>query len=461
MARVSGVLGWVRALDPGGDPLYLQIVRQIETSVEDGRLRPGDRLPPQRRLAEALGVDFTTITRAYGEARRRGLLDAVTGRGSFVSPKRETAGPPIDLGMNIPPPPLGIRLGEAIRSGIEEILARADPNLTMTYHTGPGSRADRTAGANWLRPVLPSVDAERVVVCAGAQAALVALLATLVPPAGGVLCEPLAYPGLITAARFGRLRLHPVATDADGLDAAALEEVARRTGARLVCLTPTIQNPTTATMPAARREAIVAVARRLDLTILEDDPYALLALGSTPAPLAEWAPERTWYVATLSKTLTPGLRTAHVVAPVGADIDPLLLALRAVTQMPPPLMTALATHWIWIGLARDILDGVRREAELRQALARDILPATAAAHPSGLHVWLPLPAGWDRHHLVDVVRRQGLAITAADAFSLHAPTPDAVRLSLGGVGERGRLADALRFIAQTIAKPPMDALAIV
>lgn len=460
MVRGTGTFDWVRPLDPSGDAYYLQVVRQIETAIEAGGVRPGDRLPPQRRLAEALGVDFTTITRAYTEARRRGLLDAVTGRGSFVSAEPETAGPAIDLGMNIPPPPAGIRLGDAIRTGIEEILARADPNRLMSYHSGPGSRAERAAAAAWLRPLLPSVDAERIVVCAGAQAALSALLSTLARPGAAVLCEPLTYPGLMSAAVQYGARLVPVIADDDGLDAEALEAAARASGARVVCLTPTIQNPTTTTMSERRREAIAAVARRLDLTIIEDDPYALLAVPAAPAPLAARMPERCWYVSTLSKTLTPGLRTAYVVAPTGADIDPVLTSLAAVSRMPAPLMTALATHWIGIGRARDILDGVRQEARLRQALAADILPGSVA-HPCGLHVWLALPVGWDRHRLVSFVRNEGLGITASDAFRVTGNAPDAVRLSLGGVGERERLAEALRFIARTIARPPGQAAAIV
>lgn len=460
MARGDGLIDWVSPLVPGAEPYYLQIVQFIEEAVEVGRLHPGDRLPPQRRLADVLGVDFTTVTRAYGEARRRGLLEAVTGRGSFVSPRRETAGPPIDLGMNIPPPPTGMRLGDAIRDAIGEILTRTDANLLMAYHAGAGSRAERAAAAIWLRPLWPEVDADRIVVCAGAQTALVALLCRLVPDGGSVLCEALTYPGLIAASVETKRKTIPVAVDGEGMVPEALAEEAQRTRAKVVVITPTIHNPTTATMSEVRREAIVAVARRLDLTIVEDDPYALLALKSAPAPLAARAPERTWYVASLSKTLSPGLRTAYLVAPVTADLDPLLSLLSTLARMPAPLMTALATHWITIGLARDILERVRAEAEQRQALARRVLPQ-ALGHPTGLHVWLALPADWDRHRLIQTVRREGLGIVASDAFAVARPATDAVRLALGGVGDRARLAEALTLIARTISRPPEEDRAIV
>ncbi len=451
---------WVRPLDASGTPRYLQIVRLIETALDGGLLRPGDRLPPQRSLARTLGVDLTTITRAYDEARRRNLLDAVTGRGSFVSANQEHAGPPIDLGMNIPPPPNGLRLGELMRHGLDEVLARSSADMLMTYRVGAGSKAERAAGAAWLAPLLGPVDLDRIVVAAGAQPALVALLTRLAAPGDTLLVEPLTYPGLLAAARQRGLKCAPVEADDQGMRPDALEAAARTTGATVVCLTPTIHNPTTVTMGEARRRDIVDVADRLGLRIVEDDPYALLA-SDAPPPFAALAPQLTHYVSTLSKVLTPGLRTAYVVLPPGTAPDDLVAGLRTLTQMPAPLMTALATHWIRIGAAQDLLDGIRREAVARQTLARTILPPTARAHPEGLHVWLPLPLHWDRYRLIDAVRREGLGVTPSDAFCVAGRAPDAIRISLGGVGERSRLASALRIIADTVGGEPVAATAVV
>lgn len=167
-------------------------------------------------------------------------------------------------------------------------------------------------------------------------------------------------------------------------------------------------------------------------------------------PLAALAPERTWHVATLSKVLTPGLRTAFVVMPEGTDSAPYLATLRATALMPVPLMTALAAHWIRIGAAKDLLDGVRREAAERQSLARDILPATMQAHPHALHVWQPLPACWERNRLMERARDAGLGVMAADAFNTGGVAPDAIRIALGAIPERARLAEALGLLAGLI-----------
>lgn len=449
MAESDETLPWIGRLDAAAGPRYLQIVAQLEQAVAQGLLRPGDRLPPQRRLAEHLAVDLTTVTRAFGEARERGLIDAVTGRGSFISARQEQEGPPLDLSMTIPPAPKGLRLGELMQRGIAEILARSDADQLMNYHGGAGALAERAAGAAWLAPLLGAVSPQRIAVVPGAQTALNALLSLLAQPGDTILMEPLTYPGLIGAARQRGLAIVSVATDADGPLPEALDQAAERSGARLFALTPTLQNPTCVTVPERRRQELAAVARKRDLTLIEDDPYSLLA-GDAPMPLATLAPERTWHVATLSKTLTPGLRTAFVVMPEGSDNAPFLAALRATALMPAPLMTALAAHWIRIGAAKDLLEGVRREAAERQSLARGILPATMQSHSHALHVWQPLPPHWKRDSLIERARLAGLGVMAADAFSTGGGAPDAIRIALGAIPERARLAEALGLLAGLI-----------
>jgi len=449
MADSDDALHWTGQLNPAAGPRYLQIVAQLEQAVANGLLRPGDRLPPQRRLADHLAVDLTTVTRAFGEARERGLIDAVTGRGSFISARQEQEGPPLDLSMTIPPAPKGLRLGELMQRGLAEILARSDVDQLMNYHGGAGSLAERAAGAAWLAPLIGSITPQRIAVVSGAQTGLNTLLSLLAGPGEAILMEPLTYPGLIGAARQHGLALAPVASDENGPLPDALDETASRFGAKLFALTPTLQNPTCITIPERRRQDLLAVARRRDLTLIEDDPYSLLA-GDAPVPLAALAPERTWHVATLSKVLTPGLRTAFVVMPDGADSAPFLAALRATALMPAPLMTALAAHWIRIGAAKDLLDGVRREAAERQLLARDILPVTMLGHPHALHVWQPLPAHWERNRLIERAREAGLGVMAADAFNTGDVAPDAIRVALGAIPERARLAAALGLLAGLI-----------
>src|ERR1700752_5402431 len=107
---------------------YLGIVEALEADIRSGRVARGERLPPQRAIAEALDVDLTTVTRAFNEARRRGLIEAQAGRGTFISEKMDGSGlsehaaPLIDLSMNIPPQPAAADLRKLFQQGIADIL---------------------------------------------------------------------------------------------------------------------------------------------------------------------------------------------------------------------------------------------------------------------------------------------------------------------------------------------------
>jgi DNA-binding transcriptional MocR family regulator len=207
-------LDWISQFSANGGPRYLQIVAFMEQAISDDRLRPGDRLPPQRLLADRLEVDLTTVTRAYNEARRRHLLEARGSAGTFVAAPKVDLSQVIDLSMNIPPPPSGIDLDDLLRQGVSQVLLHSDADLLMTYHLGGGSSADRAAGALWLAPMLGQVDPQRVLSSPGAQSALAALVLSQTQPGEAILAEPLTYPGLLSvAAQLGR---RVVAVDVDG-----------------------------------------------------------------------------------------------------------------------------------------------------------------------------------------------------------------------------------------------------
>jgi DNA-binding transcriptional MocR family regulator len=452
---------WKPALTTGKGPRYLRLASFIEQSVADGRLRPGDRLPAQRELASWLGIDFTTVTRAYNRARERQAIEGRGPLGTFVSTPRVAFDQVLDLGMNIPPAPAGLFLGELLQTGIDEVLRHTDASMLMAYQLGEGGIADQQAGALWLAPMLGTLPPSDVLVCPGAQATLAALLLTATGRDDTVLCEPIVYPGLRSAARSLGRRLESVAVDGDGMSPDALAAAIRQHGARVVYLNPTLQNPTTRTMPEQRRRELLAVAEKLDLTLIEDDPYWRLA-PDAPPPLARLAPHRVHYVATLSKCLTPGLRTAYVRLADARQRNTFLSTLRSFALMAPPLMTGLATQWIHDGTADRIMDGVKEAAAQRQAIAADILGDGHAAPVPGIHRWHALPAPWTARELTMAARAEGLAVTPADAFCLSSDAPNAIRISLGGVQDAERLANALKRLRALMQEaPPSDRAAVV
>ncbi|APA71179.1 aminotransferase-like domain-containing protein [Janthinobacterium sp. 1_2014MBL_MicDiv] len=444
---------WLPRLAGNRGPRFLQIADALQAAVADGSLAPGDRLPPQRQLAARLDVDLTTITRAYDEARRRNLLEGRGARGTYVAAPKVELTAILDLSMNTPPPPDGVDFDDMLKQGLSQVLMRADNELLMTYHLGGGSESDRKAGATWLAPMFGHVDAGQLLVCPGAQAAIAALILALTAPGDVILAEPVAYPGLRAAAtQFGR-HVIAVAADRHGMVPEMLEEACRQHKPGLVYLNPTLQNPTAITMPERRRKELAGIAKRRNVRIVEDDPYWLLA-DAPPPPIATFAPQQVYYIATLSKCLTPGLRVAFVLIRDPVERERFLVALRSFALMAAPLTAALATQWILDGSADGLMEGVRREARLRHRMARDILAGRYSGLGDGLHVWLELPAYWNSTQLARAAASSGIAVTPAEAFATGSAYVNAIRISLGSIKDRGRLQAGLQRLSHLLARQP-------
>lgn len=446
-----------------GKPIYLAVADAIAEAVLEGKLAPGDRVPTHRALAEVLHVDLTTVTRAYAEARSRGLIEATVGRGTFIrdparpvtletsgiTPRSDSGG--LDLAMNLPPP-VSPPLHEVMRRGLDELLAQPGPHL-LSYRTGSGTREEREAGAAWLRPTLGDISPDRVLVTAGAQPALMAVFGSLVDPADAILADEFTYPGVRAIAAQLNIRLVPVAADDQGMLPDAIEAACKRHERvkGLYCI-PTMHNPTAVTMPGTRRKAVAEAARRHSLHVIEDDAYGLLPSAPVPA-IASLAPDITFHVSTLSKVVSPSLRVAFLTVPDQRHADRLQSALRANVLMPSPLLTTLAASWIRSGTAGVILDSIRRECVARQAMARNVLSAELFdGSTEGLHVWIRLPPGWDAigfsAHLKST---RGLAVVPSEAFEVgnrkSASRQAAVRVSLGAIARRDDLERALEAVA--------------
>lgn len=446
---------------------YRSIVADLADRIRAGTLLPGTRLPPQRRLAAELGVDLTTVTRAYTELKRMGLVDGRSGSGSYVRAEPPSSGDgraSFDLSMNVPPEPAG--LGLQIAQGLAEVLAA--PGGVLGYQPAGGTGRDRAAAAAWLGRRLGAVAPDRVLVAPGTQGALFAILGLLLRPGDTLACAGLTYPGAMAIAEHLGLRLVGLAQDKGGIDPAVFADLCRAAPPRALYLVPTITSPTTATLPRDRRDAIVAIARHHGVAIVEDDAYGALP-EAPPPPLAALAPDLVWHVASLSKCAAPALRIAYVAAPDTAAAGRLTASLRAVTLMAPPMTAALASRWIADGTLASVTAAIRAENRARQQLAGAVLGgpggggATVHADPDGNHLWLGLPAGWTATGFAAAARDSGLLVVPADAFAVAGagPVPAAVRLSLGGVPDRGALDLALRRLAGLLGGRGAGVTAIV
>jgi DNA-binding transcriptional MocR family regulator len=426
----------------------------LEAEIREGRLLPGARLPTHRGLAFRHSVALNTASGAMRLLETRGLVVGEVGRGSFVrAPGHADAasfrieeGSPglIDLSRNVMSlPGLADRFERAAR-----LVLRRERTALADYQPHAGRAADRAAGAAWLsRRGLPD-DPSRVVICAGAQHAVTVALMATTRPGDAIAVEALSWPGIAASAAALGLEVLPVPMDGEGLRPRALLRLAaRRRIAALYCM-PSLQNPTGVTLSAQRREAVTAIARRLDFRIIEDDAYGFLTEDDPPVPpLAALAPERTWHLRSTSKGFTPGLRAAWMLVPPGQEAGTANL-IRATVWTAPPLGAAIASLWVGDGTAALLEAEKRCEARARQALARELLPiqASPTSHSASMHLWLELPRRTVVQELVQRLTVLGVRISPGAAFGIGC-APNSVRLALGAPPDRDDLERALRIVA--------------
>lgn len=429
---------WKAALERSTGALYLAIVEAIARSIRKGDLQEGERLPPQRVMAARLGTNTSTVTRAIGEAQKRGLLDATIGRGTFVridagdGSWRQAAGSVVDLTMNSPPLPQSPSLQAMIQGEIASIFRHQDVQTLMSYRVTGGTLQDRQLGVNWLAPLLGRRRADDLLIVPGAQVALSAILSSLLRPGEAIVTDSLTYPGMRSiAAQFGYV-LIGVEHDGEGMDPEALDMLCAQHRPRVLYCTPTLHNPTTATWSLSRRETILAIARRHQVQVLEDDPYSLL-VKAPPPPLAMLDPSRVIYVATLSKVLSPGLRTAYIALPGAEMTRRITSGVRAICQAKAGLLDALVSRWIETGLAQQCLKGIRDELVQRHQVFRQVMHRPLDDRMPSPHIWLPLPEWWSSADFVAFARRQGLALVPSSVFAVTGQPPAAVRIALGSV----------------------------
>ena len=429
----------------------------LEVEIRDGRLLPGARLPTHRDLAFRHGVALNTASNAMRLLAARGLAVGEVGRGSFVrAPGHADAasfqieeGVPglIDLSRNVMSlPGLADRFERAAR-----LVMRRERVALADYQPHAGRAADRAAGAAWLSRRGLADDPSRVVICAGAQHAATVALMTITRPGDTIAVEALTWPGIGASAAALGLEVLPVPMGGEGLRSRALLRLAaRRRIAALYCM-PSLQNPTGVVMPLRRRETVAAIARRLNVQIIEDDAYGFLTEDDPPIPpLAALAPERSWHLRSTSKGFTPGLRAAWLLVPPGQEERATKLV-RATVWTAPPLGAAIASLWVGDGTAALLEAEKRCEARARQALARELLPirASPASHAASMHLWLDLPRGVAAQALVQRIFALGVRITPGTAFGTGS-APSSVRLALGAPGDRDELERALRIVASAL-----------
>lgn len=395
-----------------------RLVGALADDILQGKLETGARLPAHRDLADKLGIGVGTVTKAYAILERRGLIRTAKGSGTFVALSQSRKGPVIDLSRNVPPAALTQRL---LAHTLTAVARRIDSGFFNDYPPLGGHREHRRMLSRWFASLGMQNDPELLLLTGGAHHAVSVALEVSCGHGGTLFTEMHTYPGAIALAKLQGLQLVGVEMDAEGILPDALDHALRTTPRTRAALyvTPTMHNPTTATMSLARREAVVAVCRAHDIAIIEDDVYNL---GIDPGlvPLAMLAPERTFYANSMSKSLNPTLRIGGLVVP-SSRLKETENMFEGAAIVVSPLSCAVMERWLLDGTADAVNLAIQSESQRRMALAKSVLGELVRApdYP-GYHLWMPM------------ARQEAQRLhQAAAAFGIRLTQPDATAASLG------------------------------
>lgn len=461
---------WPDGLVSAKGPKYKAVAETIRKAITTKILSEGAKLPPVRELAYKLQITPGTVARAYTILTDEGVLRAEVGRGTFVASPDSGASSPQSIVVDVvkhgseggdgyhvdlfSPHLPAVGQTALIRQLLSEVV-QDPPSGLMHYPNRNSERPAREAAARWLsQGVIGTVRQEDVVLTNGGQNAVVmALQARLSGRRPAVLVEEMTYPGFRRAADLLRADVVPIAMDAHGMLPESLDAACRTHDAQILCTSPEVHNPTLCFTPEERRAELVAVARRHDLHILEDNCY-----GSSDRAAASYrliAPERTWWVTSISKLLTPSLRIGVALAP--RDLTPRLRHVSEINYfgVATPLVDLTCKL-----LSHPQLDEViaRMHAEVGRYVhaAVNILGGHPLEWRSGLpFLWLTLPVGWRAGAFVQAAEAQGVRIRPAEDFAVRsARSPHAVRMSVNAGVSLETFERAIQRLRTLLDNPP-------
>ena len=439
---------WLPEFRETGQPKYIDLAIAIGEDIAAGRLMPGERLPPQRKVAQAMGVDVSLISRAYAEASRRGFVESHVGRGTFVKesvPDRRSSDPrrtlEEDPRMNMPPEIQDPALIERVQRGFDHVASNIVSLLR--YQSATGSAKDREISLDWMHSKGYQTTSSTLSVAPGAHAAIHAALMVARRSDSVVLCEPVTYPGIRAITSLLSLNLLALEEDEDGITPSSLEKAAHEHPDAVLYLNPTLRNPTTHTIPHDRRVEIATVLRNNDMPIIEDDAYGFVATNAPP-PISSLVPNLAWHILGVSKAFGAGLRLAFTTAPDRERLSAFVQTIRTINVMTSPLNLALLSTWIEEGTADEMLVDLRRSVRRRQAIARSVLEGFEyEAQDEAFNIWLKAPAGMSRAEILARTASGSLAIMPSDVFTVSRQPEERLRVCLGGPLSENALEEGL------------------
>lgn len=466
------MIGLKLSVDRDSDiPVYMQIFGQIKRQIISGEIIPGYRLPPERKLAESLGVNRTTVLNAYRELKAEGLIGSRVGQGTVVlSFIRDEA---VGIGDRLPEPPwnqMFSKYAHGIDSFlVKDLLTLANRKDVISFATGMaapdsgpiqalagiehdivtqnnyrGLLHSPTEGFSTLREAICGLMQLRGVYChrdevmllAGSQQGIDLTSRIMLDPGDIVLVEDPSFFPAIQAFKAVGVRIVGVPMDDQGMRVDLLEPLLHRYQPKLIYTIPNFHNPTGIEMSLERRKQLLELTYKHRVLILEDDAYADLCYDGQSLPTLKSMDSEGYviYLSTFSKTVYSGLRLGWMVAHKKA------IKQFAAAKQIMDLHSSSLSQWIverFIvqgGLSRHIpvvCDEYRSKRDaMYDALVQYAPPGTHWNRPrGGYYVWCRLPDNVSANRLIARAAERKVVFVPGTTFYMSEQGDDYVRLN--------------------------------
>lgn len=433
-------------------PIYYGLADMMEQDIKSGNLPANTKLPPQRELADFLDLNLSTITKAYKLCEMRGLIHAVTGKGTFVTPYADASTSTVEKNSRS-----AIELAlihpfyesnEAIRDLTIELLKRPGSEKLFEYSHPLGDRGQILTAAQWLRRTGIGADEHNTMIASGAQNALATILSSLFEAGDCIAVDTYTYPNFISLANQLYIQLVPIENDEEGMLPEQLERACALRKIKGIYMMPAGSNPTNIAFSKARKKAVGEIIRKQNLIAIEDDNYA--ALLETPyVPVALEAPENCIYVSGLSKPLCPGLRIAYLYLPQRFAL-PMEQGMFSQNLKISSLNMEIATEIIHSGMDRKIIRKKQKAAAKRNQIYASCFPESRVIRES-YYQWLQLPESCTGRMCEIELANRGISVFGAERFFCgNRGKADALRIATCSAENENQLREGLEEVKRFI-----------
>jgi Transcriptional regulators containing a DNA-binding HTH domain and an aminotransferase domain (MocR family) and their eukaryotic orthologs len=446
---------WKPVIDRTAKPLYLSLANQLKQDILNGSILPGTKLPPHRELADFLDINVSTVSKAIKVCELKGLLSATVGNGTFVSFSALSNAYLLADSKPINIIEMGATIPESssykpLMSQLQNIVNERDLAKWFGYMRAGDMQWQKDAAVKLMHKGGYYTNSESILFSNGGQNALTAILIGLCTHGDKIGADPHTYPGLKTTASMLGIQIIPIKHEHEEMDGDALIYACKNEKIKGIYLIPDYQNPTTHRMSLTRRKALAQIAKEYNIFIIEDAAYHLMCKHPMQA-VGTFAPDQTIYIASLSKTIGPGLRVAYLSVP-DQYRRAISNALYNMNISVTPIMAELAARMIVSNKIDTIIKNHRKNTIDRNLLVDHYLSKyITSSENTGIFRWLKLPSSISGTEFEILALSHGVQIYAAERFTVGNSIPEkAIRLSIGAPATIDELEEGLKILLKLL-----------